>query len=93
LCLFSGDTRANENMGLTSFHALFIRLHNRLALSMSRLNPFWSDDIIYHEVRRIVSAIVQHITYNEFLPLLIGPTHSNFGIYKYNPSVNDEFQI
>ena len=82
-----GDSRANENMGLTSLHTLFLRVHNRLALSLSKINPLWSDDIIYHETRRIVNAIVQHITYNEFLPLLVGASRANFGIYRYDPTV------
>lgn len=74
-------------MGLTSLHTIFIRLHNQFASSLSKINPQWPDDIIYYETRRIVSAIIQHITYEEFLPLLIGRSHSNFGVYQYNSSV------
>ena len=82
-----GDSRANENMGLTSLHTLFLRVHNRLAVSLSTINPLWSDDILYHETRRIVNAIIQHITYNEFLPSLLGASRANFGIYRYDPTV------
>lgn len=87
-CFLCGDSRANENMGLTSLHTLFLRVHNRLAVSLSTVNPLWSDDIIYHEARRIVNAILQHITYNEFLPLLLGASRANFGIYRYDPTVD-----
>ena len=27
---FSGDTRVNDNIGLTSIHTIFVREHNRL---------------------------------------------------------------
>ncbi|CAF4448726.1 unnamed protein product, partial [Adineta steineri] len=56
-CFLCGDTRSNENIGLTSIHAIFIRLHNNIALSLSKINLFWSDDIIYHEAPRIVKSI------------------------------------
>ncbi|UJR29119.1 hypothetical protein I4U23_010333 [Adineta vaga] len=87
-CFLCGDTRANENMGLTSLHTVFIRLHNLLAISLSKLNSFWSDDIIYHEARRITIAILQHVVYKEFLPLLVGSSRSNFGHYQYDASID-----
>ena len=82
-----GDTRSNENLGLTSLHTIFLRLHNQIARFLSEENSFWSDDIVYHETRRIVIAILQHIVYQEFLPLLVGPSRSNLGFYQYHPSV------
>jgi peroxidase len=83
----TGDVRSNENLGLISLHTVFIRLHNNLALSLSEINPLWDDNIIYHETRRIVIGILQHIVYKQFLPLMIGSIRSNFGIYKYDSSV------
>nr|ASK06160.1 haem peroxidase [Nilaparvata lugens] len=72
-CFASGDARANENMHLTTMHLIMARQHNNLASQLAVLNPTWDDEKIYQESRKIVAAQMQHITYNEFLPVLIGP--------------------
>ncbi|KAJ8730052.1 hypothetical protein PYW07_017090 [Mythimna separata] len=46
--------------------------HNRIAGDLYALNPFWDDTTLYLETRRAMAAIIQHITYNEFLPVLLG---------------------
>lgn len=70
---FAGDERANENLGILSIQALFMREHNRLAEEIAMSNPSLSGEEIYQRARRIVGAHIQAITYNEFLPLLLGP--------------------
>lgn len=72
-CFVAGDNRVNELTGLVTTHALFLREHNRVAKILWSLNPTWNDEKIYQEARRFVIAEIQHITYNEWLPLLLGP--------------------
>ncbi|MCB1866739.1 MAG: peroxidase family protein [Chromatiales bacterium] len=69
----AGDVRANEQVGLTVMHTLFVREHNRQADRIRAGNRFLNDEAIYQRARRMVGALMQSITYNEFLPLLLGP--------------------
>ncbi|KAI5632061.1 peroxidase domain-containing protein [Phthorimaea operculella] len=71
-CFESGDDRANENLHLTTMHLIWARQHNRLAAILRTLNPTWDDDTTYQEARRILGAQMQHITYSEFLPSILG---------------------
>jgi peroxidase len=68
----AGDIRANENVELTSMHTLFVREHNRWANQIARQNPRLSDEQIFQRARAIVIAEIQAITFNEFLPALLG---------------------
>ncbi|XP_073815783.1 peroxidasin homolog cardinal [Musca autumnalis] len=71
-CFESGDDRANENLLLTSMHLLWARHHNYLAQGLQNENPDWDDETLFQESRRILAAQMAHITYNEFLPILLG---------------------
>ncbi|KAL7295694.1 hypothetical protein TKK_0011046 [Trichogramma kaykai] len=71
-CFFSGDSRINEHPGLALMHLLFLREHNRIAENLQALNPHWDDERLYQESRRINIAEMQHVTYSEFLPLVLG---------------------
>jgi peroxidase len=83
----AGDSRANENIELTSLHALFIREHNRLAGEMALANPTWTDERIYQEARALVAAKIQVITFKEFLPALLG-SQALESYQGYDPTVN-----
>ena len=71
--ILAGDVRANEQVGLTAMHTLFVREHNRLAGEIASANPVWADEQVYQRARKMVGAEMQVITYQEFLPALIGP--------------------
>jgi peroxidase len=82
----AGDVRANENIELTAMHTLFVREHNRWADKLAAAHPGWTDEQIYQQARRLVIAEMQAITYNEFLPALLG--HALPAYRGYNPQVN-----
>lgn len=69
----AGDVRANEQIGLTTMHTLFVREHNWWAERISNEEPGLTDEEIYQRARAIVGAVMQVITYKEFLPRLLGP--------------------
>jgi hypothetical protein len=83
----AGDVRANENVELSAIHTLFVREHNQIATAIAAANHSLNDEQIFQMTRRIVAAEIQVITYNEFLPALLGPNalRPYFG---YDPDVN-----
>ncbi|MEM9285150.1 MAG: peroxidase family protein [Pseudomonadota bacterium] len=68
----AGDVRANEQLGLAVMHTLFVREHNRLAAILQAESPGRNANDIFEDARRLVIAKLQIITYEEFLPALIG---------------------
>ncbi len=90
----AGDIRANENPGLISLQTLFVREHNLQAKRIAASNGDLTDEQIYQKARSIVAAEIQAITYNEWLPSLLG----RGAIDKYdgydssvNPGISNEF--
>ena len=83
----AGDVRANEQIGLLAMHTLFVREHNRLAALFQASNSSLSDEELFQLARTVVAAEMQLITFNEFLPALLGddPLDPYAG---YNASVN-----
>lgn len=68
----AGDVRANENVALTVMHTVFVNEHNYWAGRLSAKYPDWSDEEIFQGARAVIEAICQKITYDEFLPRLLG---------------------
>ncbi|XP_067203363.1 uncharacterized protein [Linepithema humile] len=103
-CFIGGDGRASEQPALTVMHTMWIREHNRVMEGLRQVNSHWDGEKLFQETRRIISSMLQHITYNEFLPRILGWNAVSLyglkllpqGYYKEysptcNPSVLNEF--
>jgi len=71
-CSITGDHRADMVSGLAAMHTLWLREHNRIAKELFDRNPQLKGRILYQLTRRLVIAEMQHITYNEYLPMIFG---------------------
>lgn len=83
----AGDDRANTNFPLIALQTLFVREHNRIAAELAAATPTLSDEQIYRRTRKIVGALIQAITYQEFLPALLGPYAPN-GSARYDKRID-----
>ena len=91
-CFTSGDERANENLHLTSMHLIWARHHNSIVDALTKINIHWDDERLFQEARRILGAQLQHITYNEFLSVVLGKDSSeNFGLLSHPGVTKDTY--
>ncbi|WAR22981.1 PERC-like protein [Mya arenaria] len=88
-CFRAGDTRVNQQPMLMSMHTVWVREHNRLARGLALRNPTWDDERLFQEARRILSAELQHITYSEYLPEVLGD--NIMALYGLTPLSNGYF--
>ncbi|MGE3171605.1 MAG: peroxidase family protein [Planctomycetota bacterium] len=88
----AGDVRANEQVGLTAMHTLFVREHNRIATALRQAG--FDPDTTLLLARVAVGAELQAITYREFLPVLLGrdalPPYAGFRA-DVDPTIANEF--
>src|SRR3954471_11822440 len=83
----AGDVRAQENPDLTALQTLFLREHNFQVDRLHEEHPHWSGDKLYETAKAITTAEMVNITYNEFLPHLLGK--DAIAPYQgYDPSVD-----
>ncbi|HBE68654.1 MAG TPA: hypothetical protein DDW52_10955 [Planctomycetaceae bacterium] len=92
----AGDIRVNENVLLLSLHTLLVREHNRLADEIATRDPTLNDEAIYQQARKLVGAMIQHITYQEYLPTMLGegviPAYSGYDP-ELDPSIGALFSV
>lgn len=83
-CFNAGDNRVNQYPLLTSMHTIWMREHNRVADALWKINPEWDDEFLYQLARTITIAEYQHISYNQYLPILLGDQITDiFGLKSY----------
>ena len=70
---FFGDPRGNENPDLITIQTLMLREHNWHVDALSAAHPEFNGEELYQHARAVVTAEFQQITYNEWLPNLLGP--------------------
>ncbi|XP_036390591.1 eosinophil peroxidase [Megalops cyprinoides] len=90
-CFQAGDSRANEHLGMIALHTLFLREHNRLAHELHHINPHWGPEALYQEARKILGAMHQVLTWEWYLPRILGETgyFDLFPPYRgYHPEVD-----
>ena len=94
----AGDIRANENVTLTAMHTLWMREHNRIAEILMNKQARSSNNIdgakIFEQARILVIAEIQKITYEEYLPALLGeqalPDYQGYD-NRVKPNIYNEF--
>ncbi|MFT2090588.1 peroxidase family protein [Paraglaciecola sp. 2405UD69-4] len=91
-----GDIRANEQLGLTTMHTLWVREHNRIAAILEEESPNSTGEEIFQAARRLVIAKIQIITYEEYLPALLGenaiPEYEGYDA-TVHPGLYNEFSV
>ncbi|XP_062615951.1 peroxidase-like protein 3 [Saccostrea cucullata] len=71
-CPRAGDERVSENPSLGGMHVIWVRQHNKIAQHLAKTTS-WSSYKIFQETRKVIGAIMQHITYGEYLPKILSP--------------------
>ncbi|KIH57777.1 immunoglobulin I-set domain protein, partial [Ancylostoma duodenale] len=73
-CFLAGDLRANEQLGLTAMHTLFLREHNRIAAKLLEINVNWDGETIYQDGIQRDDWRLRYIEYRRFCNLSVPQT-------------------
>lgn len=87
----AGDIRAAENLLLMSYHTIFVREHNRMCDIFLSKDKNLSDEEVYTGARNYVIGLIQKITFEEYLPIVLGyeTYQREIGKYRgYNKNIN-----
>ncbi|XP_022695720.1 peroxidase-like isoform X1 [Varroa jacobsoni] len=92
-CFKAGDIRASLTPMLGALQTIYLREHNRIASHFVQRN--WTKWQVYNVSRKIVGAMIQVITFKEYLPLMLGQeTMSRYNLtipspqYRYHHHLN-----
>ena len=93
-----GDYCCVDGDPMTYIHTLFLRFHNSIAMGLNELNSHWTDELVYQETRKIVGAIMQKITYQDYLPKIFTGDYFDAFVQQYrmyndtlHPQLDTEF--
>ncbi|VDI34281.1 Hypothetical predicted protein [Mytilus galloprovincialis] len=90
VCQAAGDSRVDVVPNLGGNHILLMREHNRIADELAVINHHWDDERVFQETRKIIAAMIQHISYNEYLPGVIGPDAMTYYDLDLSPWGHDD---
>ncbi|XP_033762656.1 uncharacterized protein LOC117344118 [Pecten maximus] len=92
-CFFAGDRRVNIVPSLASTHNVFMLEHNKIAKQLRNKNGHWGDEKLFQETRKIVGALMQQITYGEYLPVILNDEMRTTYKLNLNSGHNDEYDV
>ena len=71
----AGDPRAAETLHLLALQTLLVMHHNAVCERLFRWDDTRTDDAYFAAARAVVVALFQRITFEEWLPALLGSSH------------------
>lgn len=87
-----GDTRVHVIPNLALNHLVWVQEHNRIATILNKINPHWNVEKVFQETRRIIIALVQHIAYNHYLPVVLDNQSMNrYRLYSRKTGYDDTY--
>ncbi|XP_054154519.1 peroxidase-like [Oppia nitens] len=99
-CFKNGDgMRGNQQPLIATITLTFVIRHNQHCNGLAKVNPHWTDDVLYREARRLLEAEYNFINFDEYLPSILNKDLMNYfnlnvkprGEYsEYNPDVSPD---